>query len=77
VSSVSFDLQKAGRINAAERVKLLAAAKASGVGTTLKIKLIGFNDFHGYIKASEGSSSNPGVARFATRINELRAANPL
>lgn len=77
VSSVSFDLQKAGKINAAERVKLLAAAKTSGVGTTLKIKLIGFNDFHGYIKASEGSSSNPGVARFATKINELRAANPL
>lgn len=77
VSAVSFELQKAGKLTAAERVKLLAAAKSSGVGTTLKVKLIGFNDFHGYVKASEGSSSNPGVARFATKIAELRAANPL
>ena len=55
----------------------MAAAQQSGVGTTLKVKLIGFNDFHGNVKSSEGSSSNPGVARFATKIKELKAANAL
>ncbi len=77
VSNVSFELLKARKISSAERVRLLSAAKASGVGTTLKVKLIAFNDFHGYIKAGEGSSSNPGVARFSTRIQALKAANPL
>ncbi|GAB2883019.1 bifunctional metallophosphatase/5'-nucleotidase [Uliginosibacterium flavum] len=77
VSKVSFDLLKQGKISAAERSKLMIAAQASGVGTTLKVKLIGFNDFHGYIKSREGSSSNPGVASFAYKINELRALNPL
>lgn len=77
VSNVSFELLKARKISSAERVRLLSAAKASGVGTTLKVKLIAFNDFHGYIKAGEGSSSNPGVARFSTRIKALKAANPL
>lgn len=77
VSNVSFELLKNRKISTAERVRLLSAAKASGVGTTLKVKLIAFNDFHGYIKAGEGSSSNPGVARFSTRIKALKAANPL
>ncbi len=77
VSNVSFELLKNRKISSAERVRLLSAAKASGVGTTLKVKLIAFNDFHGYIKAGEGSSSNPGVARFSTRIKALKAANPL
>ena len=74
VSRVSFDLQKAGKLSAVERVKLLSAAQASGVGSTLKVKLIGFNDFHGSVEAS---GSNPGVARFATKVAELKAANPL
>lgn len=74
VSRVSFDLQKAGKLTAVERVKLLSAAQASGVGTTLKVKLIAFNDFHGNIEAA---GSNPGVARFATKVAELKAANPL
>ena len=77
VSKVSFELLKNRKISSAERVRLLSAAKASGVGTTLKVKLIAFNDFHGNIKAGEGSSSNPGVARFSTRIKALKAANPL
>ncbi|MDO8447176.1 MAG: bifunctional metallophosphatase/5'-nucleotidase [Rhodoferax sp.] len=76
-SQVSFDLLKQRKITAVERSKLMAGALQSGVGTTLKIKLIGFNDFHGYIKSGEGSSSNPGVARFATKIKELKAVNPL
>lgn len=76
-SQISFDLLKQRKITAAERSKLMAGALQSGVGTTLKIKLIGFNDFHGNIKSGEGSSSNPGVARFATKIKELKAANPL
>lgn len=77
VSKISFDLLMQREITAAERSKLMAGALQSGVGTTLKVKLIGFNDFHGNIKSGEGSSSNPGVARFATRIKELKAANPL
>jgi len=77
VSKVSFDLLKQAKISAAERAKLMSAAQTSAIGTTIKVKLIGFNDFHGYIKAGEGSSSNPGVARFSTRINELRAQNSL
>ncbi|WP_026224320.1 bifunctional metallophosphatase/5'-nucleotidase [Methyloversatilis thermotolerans] len=77
VSTVTMSLQKAGKISALERARLLTAARTSQIGTTLKVKLIAFNDFHGYIKAGEGSSSNPGVARFSTRIKELKAQNPL
>lgn len=77
VSKISFDLLKAGKINPVERVKLMSAAQSSGIGNTIKVKIIGFNDFHGYIKAGEGSSSNPGVARFSTKIKELRAQNSL
>jgi len=76
-SQVSFDLLKQRKITSLERSKLMVAASASGVGTTLKVKLIGFNDFHGYIKSGEGSSSNPGVARFATKIKELKASNSM
>lgn len=77
VSTVTFNLLKAGKITAAERVKLMAAAQASGIGNSIKVKLISFNDFHGYIKSGEGSSSNPGVARLSTRIKALRAQNSL
>lgn len=77
VSKVSFDLLKTRKLSSVERARLLSAAKASGVGRTLTVKLISFNDFHGTIKAGEGSSSNPGVARFSTRIKALKAANPL
>lgn len=77
VSKISFDLLKQGKINAIERSKLMSAAQLSGIGKSIKVKLIGFNDFHGYIKAGEGSSSNPGVARFSTRIKALRAQNSL
>ncbi|MCU7375552.1 5'-nucleotidase C-terminal domain-containing protein [Paucibacter sp. O1-1] len=76
-SKISFDLLKQRRITAAERSRLMVAAQSSGIGTQLKVKLIAFNDFHGSIKAGEGSSSNPGVARFATRIQALKAVNPL
>lgn len=76
-SKVSFNLFKQRKITAVERNKIMAGALQSGVGTTLKVKLICFNDFHGNIKSGEGSSSNPGVARFATKIKELRAANEL
>jgi len=77
VSTVTFNLLKQAKISAAERVKLMAAAQASGIGNSIKVKLISFNDFHGYIKAGEGSSSNPGVARLSTRIKALRAQNNL
>lgn len=76
-SRISIDLLRQRKITAAERSRLMAAALQSGVGTTLAVKLIGFNDFHGNVKSGEGSSSNPGVARMATRIKELKAANPL
>jgi len=77
VSTVSFNLLKAGKITATERAKLMAAAQASGIGNSIKVKIIGFNDFHGYIKSREGSSSNPGAASFAYQLNALRAQNPL
>ena len=77
VSSVTLAQQKAGKISAVERARLLIAARNSQIGTTLKVKLIAFNDFHGYIKPFEGSGSNPGVTRFSTRIKELKAQNPL
>jgi len=76
-SQVSFDLLKQRKITSLERSKLMVAASQSGVGTMLKVKLIGFNDFHGTIKSGEGSSSNPGIARFATKIKELKAINPM
>lgn len=74
VSRVTFDLQKARQLSAIERTRLLAAAQASAIGSTLTVKLIAFNDFHGTLEAG---GSNPGVARLATRIAELKAANPL
>lgn len=77
VSTVSFNLLKAGKITATERAKLMAAAQASGIGNSIKVKIIGFNDFHGYIKSREGSSSNPGATSFAYQLNALRAQNPL
>ncbi|MEN9891226.1 MAG: hypothetical protein RLY78_1521 [Pseudomonadota bacterium] len=77
VSSVTMSLHKAGTLTAAERARLLAAAQASRIGAEITVKLIAFNDFHGYVKPFEGSSSNPGVARFSTRIKALKAANPL
>ncbi|HEX5372102.1 MAG TPA: bifunctional metallophosphatase/5'-nucleotidase [Aquabacterium sp.] len=79
VSRVSFDLQKAGQLSSTERIKLLQAATASGVGTRLTVKLIGFNDFHGNLESAALSSpaGNPGVARFATKVAELKALNPL
>jgi 5'-nucleotidase len=77
VSSVTMALQRAGALSALERARLLVAARASNIGTQLTVKLITFNDFHGYIKPFEGSGSNPGIARLATRIKALKAANPL
>ena len=77
VNSVSLALQRSGLISATERVRLQIAAQQSGIGSTVQVQLISFNDFHGYIKGGEGSSANPGVARFSTRIKALKAANPL
>ncbi len=77
VTSVSMALQRSGQLKPTERARLLIAARQSAIGSTLTVKLITFNDFHGYIKAGEGSASNPGVARFSTRIKALKAANPL
>jgi 5'-nucleotidase len=77
VSSVTMALQREGALSALERARLLVAARASNIGAQLTVKLITFNDFHGYIKPFEGSGSNPGIARLATRIKALKAANPL
>lgn len=77
VAQLTRGLVKAKHLSHNERALLVLAAARSEVGRTIQVKLIGFNDFHGYIKAGEGSGSNPGVARLATRINELRAQNPL
>ena len=77
VSEVSSSLASRGQLDGRDHARLLVAARRSDVGRHLVVKLIAFNDFHGNIKAFEGSSSNPGVARFATRIKALKAANPL
>jgi 5'-nucleotidase len=39
-------------------VRLQIAAQQSGIGSTVQVQLISFNDFHGYIKGGEGSSAN-------------------
>jgi 5'-nucleotidase len=77
VVEVSSGLVSGGQLHGRDHARLVVAAKRSGVGRELVVKLIAFNDFHGNIKAFEGSSSNPGVARFATRIQALKAANPM
>ena len=77
VAKVGMDLLKQGKLSAIERNKLMVAAQTSAIGSTIKVKIIGFNDFHGYIKSREGSSSNPGAASFAYQLKQLRAQNPL
>lgn len=77
VAATTLALKKEGMLSGGELARILKSAVQSDVGETITVKLIGFNDFHGNIKAGEGSSSNPGVARFATRIKELKAANRL
>jgi 5'-nucleotidase len=77
VSEVSSGLVRGRQLSGVEHARLILAARRSEVGRQLKVKLIAFNDFHGNIKAFEGSSSNPGVARLATRIKALKAANPM
>jgi len=74
VSKVTLGLQKQRVVTARERIAMMKAAAQSSVGKSVTVKLIAFNDFHGNIQAAP---SNPGVARFATRINDLKAANPL
>ena len=77
VTGVSLALQRSGQLKPSERARLLIAARQSAIGSTLTVKLITFNDFHGTIKAGEGSASNPGVARLSTRIKALKAVNPM
>ncbi len=77
VSEVSSGLVRSGQIHGRDHSRLIRAARDSGVGRELRVKVVAFNDFHGYIKPGEGSSSNPGVARLATRIKALKATNPM
>jgi 5'-nucleotidase len=77
VAAIANPLMQTKALTKKEHSLLMRAAAQSEVGRTVTVKLIGFNDFHGNIKAGEGSSSNPGVARFATRIKALKAQNPL
>ena len=79
VSSVTLDLLKQRVINSTERTQILNAAKASDVGAQLKIKIIGFNDFHGNLESpgNQGSVPAGGVDYFAAHIDKLRAQNPL
>lgn len=65
---------RAGLLSPRDRARLIASAQKSAVGTQLAIKLIAFNDFHGNLEAA---GRNPGVARLATVIDDLRAKNPL
>ena len=50
VTSVTMALQRSGQLSATERARLLIAARQSAIGSSLTVKLITFNDFHGYIK---------------------------
>ncbi len=77
VSEVSSGLVRSRQLAGVDHAGLIVAARRSEVGRQLQVKLITFNDFHGNIKGGEGSNSNPGVARFSTRIKELKAVNPL
>jgi 5'-nucleotidase len=77
VTDVTQTLHRQHAISGQELARIVRSAIHSNVGESITVKVIGFNDFHGNIKAGEGSSSNPGVARFATRIKELKAANRL
>ena len=76
-SSVSLALQKAGTLSALEECAPAHGRRASNIGAQITVKLIAFNDFHGYIKPFEGSGSNPGITHLSTRIKALKAANPL
>lgn len=67
-------LQFTGALRFGEFGKLVRSARASSVGKTITVKVIAFNDFHGNLEAA---GSNPGVARFATRIQALKDENRL
>lgn len=73
VTQVTHDPLRTGALPAPDRARLIAQARRSGVGERLTVKLIAFNDFHGNLEAV---GSTPGVARLATVIDQLRAANP-
>jgi 5'-nucleotidase len=73
VTAVTLAPMQSGALPARDRAQLIAKAMQSQVGAQLSVKLIAFNDFHGNIEAG---GSNPGVARLATVIDQLRAANP-
>lgn len=73
VVQVTREPLRAGALPALDRARLIAQARRSGVGESLTVKLIAFNDFHGNLEAA---GSTPGVARLATVIDQLRAANP-
>lgn len=73
VVQVTRQPMRAGTLSAPDRARLIAQARRSAVGELLTVKLIAFNDFHGNLEAA---GSTPGVARLATVIDRLRAANP-
>lgn len=65
----------------AERTTLLNAVAASDVGSTLAVKVIAFNDFHGNINPVSGNyfgvtGPTGGVAYMASAVAALKAQNP-
>ncbi len=77
VAATTQRLKTQGLLSGTELARILRAATASDVGESITVRIISFNYFHGNIKAGEGSASNPGIARLATRIQALKAENPL
>lgn len=73
-------------ISGRERVLLLGAAARSGIGKTLTVKLVAFNDFHGNLDGAtltltsptDGLNRSPagGVDFLAAHLDALRAQNP-
>ncbi|QSI79167.1 bifunctional metallophosphatase/5'-nucleotidase [Niveibacterium microcysteis] len=68
-------------VSAAQRRALLEAVATSDIGSTLTVKLIGFNDFHGNINPVSGNyfgvtGPTGGVAYMASAVAALKAQNP-
>lgn len=77
VSRLTLHLFKRSIISGSERGRIVGAAAASDMGNTIKVKVIGFNDFHGNLKSTGNFSGVPagGVDYLTAHIDALRAAH--
>ena len=77
VNSV-IDAVPAGNLNDAQKDEIRAKAAAYDIKRYQRIKVIGFNDFHGTLRSPGNLFSTPvgGVDYFAGYIDAMRAKNP-